>query len=237
MFSDFDKLPGDGAGDPDRTGSSQTRKHAGRLPLLAWGALALAVGYLAWTVFIGDQSPPPRSPGPQRAAAPAAPAGPVKILHFYGMPGEVARGERVSICYGVANARSVRLEPPLEPIQPHWNRCLVATPTQTTTYTLTAEGQDGRQTSVSFTIQVRESPPKILFVELSSRQLRQGEPLTLCYGVQHAASVRLEPLGLNLKPAERDCVRVYPPRTLTFTLIAGSADGRTDRERFTVEVR
>lgn len=204
---------------------------------LGWGALALAVAYLAWTLFVRDQSPPPRPSRPQRSAPPTAPAGgPVKILQFYGYPGEVAPGERVSICYGVANARSVRLEPPLEPIQPHWNRCLVATPSQTTTYTLTAVGEDGAETSVSFTIQVRQPPPKILFVELSSRQIRLGEPLTVCYGVQHATSLRLEPLGLDLKPAESDCVRVHPPRTLTYTLTARGAGGRADRERFTVEV-
>lgn len=206
---------------------------------LGWGALALAAAYLAWTLLIRDQAPPSKPAKPRRTAAlPTAPAGgPVKILHFYGMPGEVARGERISICYGVAHARSVRLDPPLEPIQPHWNRCLAATPTETTTYTLTAEGDDGARASVSFTIQVREPPPKILFVELSSKRIRLGEPLTVCYGVQHATAARLEPLGLDLKPTEKDCVRVYPPRTLTYILTARSADGRTDRERFRVEVR
>lgn len=204
----------------------------------------VAVGLAACFALVSLLS---RHSGPQRASRPPQPParalgtstagqGQVRILHFYGMPGAVERGESVSICYGVENARSVRLEPPLEPLKPHWNRCLKATPQSTTTYTLTAEGADGSRATASFTIQVLPPPPRVLFVEISSSQIRFGEALTICYGVQNATSVRLEPLGMELRPAEKECVRVYPPRTLKFTLSAHSADGRTDREQFTVRV-
>jgi hypothetical protein len=33
------------------------------------------------------------------------------IQTFYALPGEVRRGESVQLCYGVANAKSVKLEP------------------------------------------------------------------------------------------------------------------------------
>jgi len=202
-----------------------------------WALVGLGVAYLAVSLFLRDQGPGPRARPARKPKAPAAPVqGPVRIVQFYGMPGAVARGERVTICYGVENAQSVRLDPPVEPVQPHWNRCFTAAPEATTTYTLTAEGAGGSRAAASFTIQVMPPAPKILFVELSGKQLRRGEPLTVCYGVEHAVSVRLEPLGMDLKPVAKDCVRVYPPRTLKFRLIARSADGRQDREEFTVTV-
>ena len=39
----------------------------------------------------------------------------LKILAFYVMPGTIRRGERASLCYGVNSAKTVRLEPPVEP--------------------------------------------------------------------------------------------------------------------------
>jgi hypothetical protein len=76
----------------------------------------------------------------------------LKILAFYASPA-VSHGERTLICYGVANARSVRIEPAIESITPSLARCIEASPRLTTEYTLTAE--DGAGHSVAQTIVVR----------------------------------------------------------------------------------
>lgn len=79
----------------------------------------------------------------------------VRILQFYAIPGEVSQGEKALLCYGVANAKTVRIEPELEPLAPSLNRCLEISPAKDTRYALTAEGDDGRLVSTSLVVRVR----------------------------------------------------------------------------------
>ncbi len=76
----------------------------------------------------------------------------LKITSFYG-PAAVHAGEKALVCYSVANAKSVRMEPAIEEITPSLGRCVQDAPLKTTHYTLTAE--DGAGHSVSQTIVVR----------------------------------------------------------------------------------
>jgi hypothetical protein len=77
------------------------------------------------------------------------------ILNFYASPGEVRRGENVQMCYGVANAKSVKIEPDIgRGTWPSVSRCVEIEPKQTTTYTLTAEDGHGKAKSASLTIKV-----------------------------------------------------------------------------------
>ncbi|MGH9747961.1 MAG: hypothetical protein ACRD59_17845 [Candidatus Acidiferrales bacterium] len=75
-----------------------------------------------------------------------------KILNFYAMPGIVKHGQAVQLCYGVSNAKTVKLEPQSKAVWPSFSRCLEVTPSKTTEYTLTAE--DGNGTSKSSTVKV-----------------------------------------------------------------------------------
>jgi hypothetical protein len=74
----------------------------------------------------------------------------LKILAFYASPA-ISHGNKILVCYGVANAKSVRIDPPIESITPSLSRCIEASPRSTTEYTLTAEdgaGHSARQTIV-----------------------------------------------------------------------------------------
>ncbi|HUB80114.1 MAG TPA: hypothetical protein VMB03_15015 [Bryobacteraceae bacterium] len=86
------------------------------------------------------------------------PHGPVRILRFYATTGSVQRGDRTQICYGVANAKSVRISPSLQPLAPSANRCLDIVPTHTTHYTILAEGYDGNVISKVLTLTVEPAP-------------------------------------------------------------------------------
>ena len=77
------------------------------------------------------------------------------IQTFYSSAGEVRRGQSVQLCYGVANAKSVKLEPQAHPVWPSYSRCVNDTPTKTTTYTLTIADAAGNTKSQSLTVQVR----------------------------------------------------------------------------------
>lgn len=75
------------------------------------------------------------------------------IQMFYITP-QIHRGEVAQICYGVANAKTVRIEPPAGPVWPSHNRCLDVRPTKTTTYTLTATADGGRSVSQQVSVVV-----------------------------------------------------------------------------------
>ena len=76
------------------------------------------------------------------------------IQMFYATP-RIARGETAQICFGVANAKSVTLEPQTNPVWPSHSLCVDVKPIKTTTYTLTAAGADGKTVSQKVKIEVR----------------------------------------------------------------------------------
>jgi hypothetical protein len=78
-----------------------------------------------------------------------------EILQFYASPVEVRSGEAINLCYGVSNAKSVKLEPQSNAVWPSFSRCLSVTPPAgSTTYTLTADDGAGHTKTASVTVQV-----------------------------------------------------------------------------------
>jgi len=76
------------------------------------------------------------------------------IQAFYANPGAVHRGETVQLCYGVANAKSVKLEPQPNPVWPSYARCVDVKPAKTTTYTLTIDDGAGNTKTQSLEVKV-----------------------------------------------------------------------------------
>ncbi len=77
------------------------------------------------------------------------------IQNFYASPGAVRRGETVQLCYGVANAKTVQLEPQTNPVWPSYARCVEVTPSKTTTYSLTIQDAAGNTKSQTLEVKVR----------------------------------------------------------------------------------
>jgi hypothetical protein len=77
------------------------------------------------------------------------------IQNFYATPGVIRRGETVQLCYGVANAKTVKLEPQSNPVWPSYSRCVDVTPTKTTTYTLTISDATGNTKTQTLEVKVR----------------------------------------------------------------------------------
>jgi hypothetical protein len=82
------------------------------------------------------------------------PVGPVRILRFYASAGSVTAGERAKLCYGVENARAVRISPAVSEVYPSPSRCFEIVPERTTHYVILAEGFDGEVATRSFTLSV-----------------------------------------------------------------------------------
>ncbi|MGB7284970.1 MAG: hypothetical protein WBE13_22105 [Candidatus Acidiferrum sp.] len=77
------------------------------------------------------------------------------ILDFYASPKVIHRGDSAQLCYGVSNAKSVKLEPQLQPVWPSLAHCVDVSPTKTTTYTLTIEDAKGDKKSEAVDVKVR----------------------------------------------------------------------------------
>jgi hypothetical protein len=78
----------------------------------------------------------------------------LQILMFYASPATIRRGSTVRLCYGVANAKTVKLEPESGPVWSSPSRCLDVSPKKETTYTLTIDDGKGRVLSEEVTVKV-----------------------------------------------------------------------------------
>jgi hypothetical protein len=76
------------------------------------------------------------------------------IQSFYA-PAAIRRGEAAQLCYGVANAKTLTINPPVGPLWPSHARCLDVSPRKDTTYTLTIQDAGGNTQTQSLVIQVR----------------------------------------------------------------------------------
>ena len=76
------------------------------------------------------------------------------IQMLYATP-EVRHGQTAQVCFGVANAKSVTLEPQSSPVWPSHSLCVDVKPAKTTTYTLTATAADGKSLTQQVTVAVR----------------------------------------------------------------------------------
>jgi hypothetical protein len=81
--------------------------------------------------------------------------GELTIVTFGASAGVLRRGETTQLCYGVVNAKTVKLDPPVEPAKPSFRHCLDITPKQTTTYTITADDGAGHTKTSSLTVRVK----------------------------------------------------------------------------------
>jgi hypothetical protein len=76
------------------------------------------------------------------------------IQSFYASPGAIHKGESVQLCYGVANAKTVKLEPQPNAVWPSYARCVSVAPTKSTTYTLTVSDASGNTKTQSLQVKV-----------------------------------------------------------------------------------
>jgi hypothetical protein len=77
------------------------------------------------------------------------------ILNFYATPKAIHAGEVTQLCYGVSNAKEVKLDPPASAVWPSVGRCVAASPRKETAYTLTAVDAQGNTKTATVTVQVK----------------------------------------------------------------------------------
>ena len=143
------------------------RKFLLKNPFLYSGAaLAIVALFVVWTIFsrwrenrgIEKRAREERTEKQQeqdRIALEQLGGKELAIQNFYATPGAVRRGGTVQLCYGVANAKTVKLEPQSNPVWPSYSRCVDVTPAKSTTYTLTIADAAGNTRTQSLEVKVR----------------------------------------------------------------------------------
>src|SRR4051794_21418926 len=117
-----------------------------RLGILLQVALAVVLAQLGWTWLQrhdADLRLRRWLDGRRSHSVSVPDNGAVRIDQFYARAAEILDGENDVICYGVRNANTVRLEPPVENLTPALVRCFWVEPRQDTTYRLVAQGPYG----------------------------------------------------------------------------------------------
>jgi hypothetical protein len=146
--------------------SQAKAKSVWKNPFVYSGALiALLAIYMGWIVFsrwtenrIIDQNARDSAARKQReedkSTVEQMGGSALAIQSFYGNP-VIHKGQTAQLCYGVANAKKVTLEPQSSPVWPSYSRCVDVNPVKTTVYTLTASDDAGHTVSQTFTVKVQ----------------------------------------------------------------------------------
>lgn len=78
----------------------------------------------------------------------------LKILSFYAAPPAIRSGQTARLCYGVVNAKTVRVQPAVKDLYPALSYCWEVSPRRRTDYRLTAWDGAGHAVSAHAVIEV-----------------------------------------------------------------------------------
>jgi hypothetical protein len=196
----------------------------------------LGIALAATAALAGCSSPEQRAVVPAVVPAAAPPEG-ARITQFYSTLAQVGRGEKALVCYGVENAAAVWLEPPRHELSVAQARCVEVSPTADTTYKLTAQGADGKTVTRELKVKVGAARARLVNVTVSALEVRAGELVSLCYTVENARAVTVDPIGFRAGGARKGCAKDQPGKSTTYTISAVGAGGEKDEERVTVQVK
>ena len=92
----------------------------------------------------------------KKSYAQVNPSSEVSFTTFGASAASVRPGETTQICYGVLNAKTVKMDPPVnDPLPPMYRHCFDIAPRKTTKYTMTADNGAGHSKTESIIVQVK----------------------------------------------------------------------------------
>lgn len=154
---------------------------------------------------------------------------PPVINSFSANPSEIFRGESSTLSWDVSNATSVEIDKGVGKVQSSGS--IKVSPTETTTYTLTAKNDDG-QTTKECTVTVKLNLPKIGQFKVTPKTINYGESAELYWFVRNAKKVEIDH-GIGKVPAtgpEENVItgtkKVSPANTTTYKCTATNDDGQ-----------
>lgn len=147
---------------------------------------------------------------------------PAQFLACTVSPANITAGESATITYSTSNATDVTISG-IGSVAAIGNR--VVSPTETTTYTLTANSAGGPATcQVTVQVAARIEQPRVVSFAANPSTITAGQASTLTWSVENATGVEITGLGTVATSGSSD---VRPAQTTTYTLTARNAAGQT----------
>jgi hypothetical protein len=153
-----------------------------------------------------------------------------RIVEFAANPIQIVSGGSSTLRWLVENADEVMIEPGVGKVDASGTRSV--SPTQTTTYTLTATNQFG-SSSARATVEVLPRVRIISFTVTPEVIKAPGEPVTFRWETENAQYVFIDG-GIGNRPANGSLTNAGPIRTQTYTLTAVGFLGTQDTRTVTV---
>jgi hypothetical protein len=147
----------------------------------------------------------------------------LSVVRFSATPSQIAAGQSSILAWNVPNATSLSISGVGTGLNPAGTATV--SPTQTTTYNLTANGPGGQTITASVTVTVGASKPAIVRFGASPLHISQGQTSLLSWTTTGASTVTISN-GVGTVQANGS-QSVSPATTTTYTLTATGADGVT----------
>ena len=153
----------------------------------------------------------------------AAPGNP-QILRFAASPATITKGGSSTLSWTTSGATQVNISSGVGSVA--LNGSTTVSPTQTTSYTLTATDSAGKTVTAVVTVTVSAGTvPQVLQFVANPQTITAGASSQLCWQVSGATSITIAPgVGTNLNA--NGCVTVTPTATTTYTLTATNSAGQ-----------
>ncbi len=145
------------------------------------------------------------------------------ISSFNSNPGTITAGQSATLSWNVTGSTLVSISPGIGAVSPSGSKTV--TPSETTSYTITAVNDAGSSTTTA-TVTVNPSgPPTIASFTASPASITSGSSSTLSWTVSGATSVSInQGVGTVSTSGTRS---VSPSTTTTYTLTAGNSAGNS----------
>ena len=157
------------------------------------------------------------------------------IVTFVATPQNIDAGQSTKLCWQVTGAASISITPGVGS-NLNANDCATVSPSQTTTYTLTATNSQGQ---IQGNVTVNVGQVRILsFTSDPVTSTAAGNPVVLSWQTQNATSVVI--VGNELPPQSlqpNGAITVNPITNTTYTLTAYGPGGQTVSVTISVFVR
>ncbi|HEX7332134.1 MAG TPA: hypothetical protein VF290_11590 [Pyrinomonadaceae bacterium] len=143
------------------------------------------------------------------------------------------------LCYELRNAAHAVIDNNGGNVVLNRPNCQQITPQQTTTYTLSATGQDGRTVTRQATADATKPPvprPQILSFTASPERVVDDGTSQLCFRLKDASNAQLDPGARTFADTQDQCVTVRPLQTTTYTLKAFNSEGAETKNSLSVTV-
>ncbi|HET8549298.1 MAG TPA: OmpA family protein [Bryobacteraceae bacterium] len=144
-------------------------------------------------------------------------------------PTNITAGETATIFWSAQNANTVNITGGIGSVDPSGSR--MVSPTETTTYTITAEGAPGTPAAtctVTVTVMERGTAPRIITFTANPMTIIRGDQTTLTWNVENADTVTISPaVGTVSASGTR---AVTPADTTTYTLTATNRFGTSSAQ-------